>query len=271
MSIYLFISFALKKKIEINNITIEIIFDFLNELLNLNWSLSYLDRARFDFRAFLSWMFNNKITNIPSNLVIPKINWHNREKIKSYYSIDEIQDLLNAIDTNTEQGKEDFLIFNLICYLGLRISDVINLKISNIDFNTETISIIQWKTKKPLVLPLISNIKYALLDYLKNVRPSDSNIDYIFITKTKPYKQKITIKNSRKVTNYMIKAGIDINGRKHGYHALRFSLGELLLQENIDLYAISTILGHTSVKTTTVYLEVDISKLRDLALEVPLC
>ena len=67
----------------------------------------------------------------------------------------------------------------------------------------------------------------------------------------------------------MVKAGVDINGRKHGFHSLRFSFSTMLLTDNVDLYSISTILGHQDISTTMSYLDIDILKLRELALEVP--
>lgn len=67
----------------------------------------------------------------------------------------------------------------------------------------------------------------------------------------------------------MKKAGININGRKHGFHSLRFSFSTMLLKENVDLYSISTILGHQDIKTTMSYIDIDILKLKELALEVP--
>ena len=83
---------------------------------------------------------------------------------------------------------------NFVCYLGLRISDVINLELDNINFDNNTISIIQYKTKEKLFLPLIDQIKYPLIDYLKNIRPKDSELNYIFITNEKPYTHKIWLK-----------------------------------------------------------------------------
>ena len=88
-------------------------------------------------------------------------------------------------------------LISLICYLGLRISDVINLRLSNIDFNNNIISIIQYKTDNKLVLPLIDKVKYPLLDYLKSVRPNDTALDFIFITNTKPYVQNIKLKTHK--------------------------------------------------------------------------
>ena len=203
-------------------------------------------------------------------MILPKIVWHRKTNIRTYYTKEEVTKLLNTIDIRTKQGKEDYLILSLICYLGLRISDVINLKLSNIDFNNNTISIIQYKTDNKLLLPLIDKVKYPLLDYLKNVRPNDTELDYIFITNTKPYIQNTKLKTHKYIVeNYFIKAGVDINGRKHGFHSLRHSFSKSLLSEDTSLYSISNILGHKDIETTMYYLDIDTSKLKELALEVP--
>ena len=250
--------------------TKENIYNYFEECSKLSWSYSQQDRNKLDIKNFLNWTYQNKITKISGDMILPKIVWHRNTNIRTYYTKEEITKLLNVIDIRTKQGKEDYLIISLICYLGLRISDVINLKLSNIDFNNNIISIIQYKTDNQLVLPLIDKVKYPLLDYLKNVRPSDTNLDYIFITNKKPYKHHIELtKHNYKVKNYLIKASIDINGRKHGFHSLRHSFSTSLLNENISLYSISTILGHQDIRTTMSYLDIDTSKLKELALEVP--
>lgn len=250
--------------------TKENIYDYFNECSKLSWVLSYQDRNKLYIKKFLNWMHNNNLSKISGDMVLPKIVWHRKTNIRTYYTKDEVAKMLNAIDIRTKQGKEDYLILNLICYLGLRISDVINLKLSNINFHNNTISLIQYKTNNKLTLPLIDKIKYPLLDYLKNVRPNYTDLDYIFITTSKPYRHHIELKNHNYIVKkYLIKAGIDINERKHGFHSLRHSFSSLLLKENVSLYSISTILGHQDVKTTMTYLDIDTSKLKELALEVP--
>ena len=247
----------------------EDIYDYFNVCSNLSWNLTTQDRNKFDIKTFLNWAYQNKLTKISGDMILPKIVWHQNTNIRTYYTKEEIIKMLNAIDIRTKQGKEDYLILSLICYLGLRISDVVNLKLSNIDFNENIISIIQYKTDNLLTLPLIDKVKYPLLDYLKNVRPK-CDLDYVFITYEEPYKHNEKIRyHSCKVKNYLIKAGIDIKGRKHGFHSLRHSFSSLLLKENISLYSISTILGHQDIKTTMTYLDIDTSKLKELALEVP--
>lgn len=268
--IYLFEQYLISLEKNFKSFSNENVYDYFEECSKLSWGLSYQDRNKLDIKIFLNWTYQNKLTKISGDMILPKIVWHRKTNIKTYYTKEEITKLLNVIDIRTKQGKEDYLIISLICYLGLRISDVINLKLSNINFNTNTISIIQYKTNNKLILPLIDKVKYPLLDYLKNVRPKDADLDYIFITNEKPYRHHIELKtHSYIVKNYMLKAKININGRKHGFHSLRHSMASLLLKKDIPLYSISTILGHQDIKTTMTYLDIDTSKLKELALEVP--
>lgn len=268
--VYLLEKYLVSMNKTFNTFTKENIYDYFSECSKLSWGYSRQDRNKFYIKAFLNWTYVNNLTKISGDMVLPKIVWHRKTNIRTYYNQDEVIKLLNAVDIRTKKGKEDYLILCLICYLGLRISDVINLKLSNIDFNENIISIIQYKTTSKLTLPLIDKVKYPLLDYLKNVRPHTTDIDYIFITNEEPYRHKEKLKShSYIVKNYLIKAGVDINGRKHGFHSLRHSFSTFLLNENISLYSISTILGHQDIKTTMEYLDINTSKLKELALEVP--
>ncbi len=268
--IYLLEKYLISIEKTFKTFTKENIYDYFNECSKLPWKYSNQDRNKLDVKLFLNWTYQNKFTKISGDMILPKIIWHKKTNIRTYYTQKEITKLLNAIDIKTNQGKENYLILSLICYLGLRISDVVNLKLNNIDFNENTISIIQYKTDNKLTLPLIDKVKYPLLDYLKNVRPNNTNIDYIFITNEEPYRHKVELKkHSYIVQNYLIKAGININGRKHGFHSLRHSFSTALLRENTSLYSISTILGHQDIRTTMNYLDIDTLKFKELALEVP--
>lgn len=262
-------NFLIKNNKTFKTFNKENIYDYFNKCSKLSWVLPYNDENKQNIKLFLNWAYQNNLVKISGDMVLPKIVWHRNANIRTYYTKEEITKMLNAIDIRTKQGKEDYLILSLICYLGLRISDVVNLRLSNINFNENKISIIQYKTDNLLTLPLIDKVKYPLLDYLKNVRPK-CDLDYVFITLKKPYRQHIELKTyNHKVKNYFIKANVDINGRKHGFHSLRHSFSTLLLKENTSLYSISTILGHQDVKTTMTYLDIDTSKLKELALEVP--
>lgn len=189
----------------------------------------------------------------------------------SYYTIDEINQILKQVDRSTKRGKRDFAILLLSIVYGLRNSDIVHLKKENILWNENKIELIQYKTKKLLELPLTENVKYALLDYLKNARP---NIDspYIFLP-TKPPYTYIDMKNYsslyKSAEQYIKKAGIDIGNRKRGLHSLRHSLASNMLKNNIEISTISGILGHSSIDVTNIYLSISEEQLRKLALEVP--
>ena len=246
------------------------VYNYIELYDSYNHVLSYKDRNKLNIRLFLNWAFENNYSKYSGNMILPKIVWHRETNIRTYYTKDEITKLLDVIDRRTKKGKEDYLIISLICYLGLRISDVVYLKINDIDFNENIIKVIQNKTNEKLILPLIDQVKYPLLDYLKNVRPSEATSDYIFIKQSEPHEHniKLTLHNYM-IRRYFIKAGIEINGRKAGFHALRHSFSTMLLNENVPLYSISTMLGHKKIDTTMLYLDIDTSKLKELALEVP--
>ena len=188
----------------------------------------------------------------------------------SYYTIEEINLILKQVNRKTKRGKRDFAILLLAIVYGLRNSDIIRLKYENILWNENKIELIQHKTKKLLELPLTDNVKYAIIDYLKNARP-EIETDYIFLP-TKPPYSYIDKENAsslyKSVADYIKKAGID-KGRKRGLHALRHSLASNMLKNNIEISTISGILGHSSIDVTNVYLSIGEEQLRKLALEVP--
>lgn len=269
-AVFLFYQYLISISKTFKTISKEDIYNYFEECSRINWDLSYQDRNKYDIKIFFNWTYQNNLTKISGDMILPKIVWHRKTNIRTCYTKEEVTKLLNVIDIRNKQGKEDYLIISLICYLGLRISDVVNLKLSNIDFNSNIISIIQYKTDNYLTLPLIDKVKYPLLDYLKNVRPNNTDLDYVFITFDEPYRHHIELKtHGYIVRKYLTEAGIDINGRKHGFHSLRHSFSTLLLNENTSLYSISNILGHEDIRTTMSYLDINISKLKELALEVP--
>ena len=269
-SVYWFINYLNYYDLNLRNFNRENLYDYLNMCTTNGWSYTYQDSNKYFVIKFLNWCFESRLTKLSGNMVVPKMVWHQKTNIRSSYSQEELRKLLNAIDTNTASGKEDMLIISLICYLGLRISDVISLKLSDIDFNENTIKVIQNKTRNEIMLPLIEEIKYPLLDYLKTVRPQTNEVDEVFITNVKPYKIKNQIKSNKTlIKKYMKKAGIKINERKCGFHSLRHSFATSLLSEDTPLRTISTLMGHLHNDVTTEYLDIDISKLKELALEVP--
>lgn len=251
------------------DITFECVYDYFN-CMNNEYSKQTIASIQSMIRDIYNWLYDNKYIHFSGNAVLPYIKRNPRDKLISYYSKEEIDQLLSCIDTNTNYGKCVYAVISILAHLGLRAGDVIRLKFSNIDWIHNRIEIVQQKTDNPLSLPLVEEVKYPLIDYIKNARPDSIDKDYIFITINAPYlRYKSSSAIHRMVTESMRIAGIEFEGRHHGPHALRHSLATSLMNENVPLSAISSILGHQSTMATEVYLTVDETHLKELSLEVP--
>lgn len=261
-----------KKKYNLNKIKMNIVHEYITLYDNNNYSNSYRQNNKIIIHNFFNWLYKNNLSSFSGDALLPRIICRTRENIIETYNIDEVVKLLNSIDISTNEGKELYLIMCLISFQGFRVCDIVNLKITDIDFNQKTISIIQHKTKIPLILPLVDEVKYALLDYMKNVRPQVYTTKFVFIESEEPYLQKSSIKaKAYMVKKALINAGIDIGSRSAGYHIFRHSFSTILLNSNTDLKVLSKLLGHLDLDSTMIYVEIDKSKLKELALEVPIC
>lgn len=241
-------------------------YNFIN---NLDYSLRYKEELTYEVRRIIDWLYDNNKIDFDGHSLFPRIVGQSRSNLISYYNNDEIERLLNSVDITTSIGKRDYLILSILVYLGFRISDVVELKLSDINWNLNTISIVQQKTQNNLTLPLIDEVKYPLLDYLKNVG-KDVDEDYIFITNNAPIGKYNSKGFWHIVTKYMDKANIDYTNKHHGTHSLRHSLASNLLKDNIPITTISSVLGHSAIKTTQKYLTIDTNNLKELSLEVNL-
>ena len=221
-------------------------------------------------REIYDWLYEKQYVSFSGKQAIPFVRRDPRDKILSYYSREEICQTLSCIDTESRSGKYAYAVVSLLAYLGIRAGDIILLKFSNIDWENNIIHINQQKTGKPLSLPLLDEVKYPLLDYIKNARPKSKDEDYVFATAIAPYTRlNNTGSIYRIVTKCMNIAGIEFEGRHHGSHALRHSLASDLLQNDVPISAIASILGHSSTRATEAYLTIDETHLKELTLEVP--
>ena len=221
-------------------------------------------------RETLDWFYRKNIITFSGREAFPLIRRDTRGKLLSTYTNEEIQQILNIINTDTKHGKCIYSILTILAYLGLRAGDIINLKFENVDFTNNEIKFYQTKTQQLLTLPLIDEVKYPLLDYIKNGRPQSKDVEYVFSTMYAPYtKYNDTSSIFRMVDESMKKAGINYSNKHHGPHSLRHSLATNMISNNVPISAISQILGHNNIKTTEIYITKDTTHLRELTLEVP--
>ena len=247
-----------------NNFDLSFISKYIN---NSNYSHSSKCLIASILKKFFNFTFIQNITSFSGNDVFFKIKRNPHDRILSFYSTDEISKLISVINTSSDTGKRNYAIILLAATLGFRASDIVNLKFEDIDWDNKLIRITQQKNKKELIQPFTDEIYFALLDYLKNAR-HETNSSNVFVSLRPPYQALSTSALYLFTSNYFKLSNIDISHKKHGIHALRHSLANNMLHDNISLQDISVSLGHTFISTTTMYTNIDINTLKLLSLEV---
>lgn len=153
--------------------------------------------------------------------------------------------------------------------MGFRSGDIAKLKISEIDFISNTIKIIQEKTGVPLELEMPDEVSGSLYMHIENSKKHHYSDDYVFHSMTAPYIRLSTSIIRHVINDCMKRAKIDINGRKHGAHAFRSSLASSMVNDNASYEVVRKILGHADPNVIKRYAKTDIEKLRVCAIEPP--
>lgn len=218
--------------------------------------------------VYLHWLYLHGVTNQDFSLLLPDFK-RSPAKLPQTWTSEEIERILAAIDTESPTGKRNYAMFLLMARTGLRISDVVTLKFSNIDWKNNSISLVQQKTGNNLGLPLSKELGMAIISYLKNGRPQSSS-DFIFIRHTAPYGPLGYHNNfNTEVRKYMRRAGVTMLVERHvGVHTFRHSFATNMLKAETSLQDISQILGHSNINVTETYLRVDIEQLRLCSLDL---
>ncbi len=252
---------------ELNGITPTLISKYIESLVGfapvtIAWRISIL-------RQYFNFAYLNKYVDNSIEYYLPKAPQRVYTKLPTVWTEEQINSLVNAIDTTSPIGKRDYAMMLIGARLGMRIGDIINLKLSDINWEQKEITIIQNKTKEPLITPLTNDVGWALIDYLKNGRPI-TECENVFVVHNAPYKGcplKSTLRNN--FNKALKRAGIQTEKTKRcGWHSLRHSLATNLLQNKVETTTISDILGHSNPNIVKNYLRVDIDNLRICALEV---
>jgi len=219
-------------------------------------------------RLLMRHLYKTGIQQTDLSEFVPKVK-PKTDGIPSVYTPDEIESMLNHFNRTNPKGIRDYAMVLLAVRLGMRASDICSLKFENIDWQANTISFIAQKNQKSAVLPLISEVGHAIIDYLQHSRPETTD-KHIFVRLQKPFRELQPSGLHTIVTQAIRNAGIIIpSGKRHGPHALRASLATEMLAHNTPLPIISETLTHTCTDTTKIYLKVDVSHLRQCSLEVP--
>ena len=265
--LFFFIDYLDSRNVQdINDIKSEMISDYVKTIFpHHEKSISAILTT---LRMFLRFLYLNEYTKNDLTISVPKQKKYYYPSVPSTWRAEEVRRMLEIIDRGNPTGKRNYAIMLLVARLGIRVGDVKKLKLSDLNWKTKSIVFTQEKTKNSASYPILNDIGWAIIDYLKNARPISSS-PYIFIRMNAPFEAFGKDANLHNIiTKYTRLAGISIpKGKRHGLHSLRHSLASGLLEQGTPLPIISEILGHLNAKSTSVYLRTDIEGLRACALD----
>lgn len=218
-------------------------------------------------RAFFRFLYQEGI--VPDDLAskMPMVKARKQAAIPSVWTHEELKQLIGAIDRGSPKGRRDYAIILIACRLGLRCTDIKNLCFENFNWAEKKLCFTQSKTGQPMELPLVPDVGWAVIDYLKYGRPKvdSSRIFVRHIAPFLPFSEGDHL--DQLIRTYMVKAHIPMHGRHRGMHSLRHTMASVLLEKDTPLPVISDIIGHLDTNSTAVYLKVDMERLAECPLD----
>lgn len=222
-----------------------------------------------DLRSFMRFLCMEGAVSEDLSKHVPKVRVPRGARIPSVWSRKDVDAILAAVDRSSPKGKRDYAILMLACRLGLRVGDIRNLRLDNLDWKENRVVLQQEKTGVPVILPLTEDVGRAILDYLQHGRPQTQHRE-VFLRVNAPIEPFATNDNLHHIITVhrqRAKVGLDRMERK-GMHSLRHSVATRLLEVGTPLETIASVMGHLSLESTQLYAKVDIDALRTAALDM---
>ena len=236
---------------EINEISFQIIRTWIASLLEKGINPRSVNRKISTLKTYFKFLIREGelIENPMIKVVAPK----SKKRLPIFIEEDQIKSLLNEVQFESGFiGQRNKLIIELFYVTGIRLSELINIKISDVDFSNQSIKVLG-KRKKERIIPLSSNMINSLDNFIKNNHKNHflfTNLDGV----------KLYTKLVYRVVNKYIAKISSVN--KKSPHILRHTFATHMLNNGADINAIKELLGHANLSATQVYTHNTIEKLK---------
>jgi integrase/recombinase XerC len=244
---------------EIDHLTIR---EWMAALHSLNKKKTSIARKLASLRTFFQFLVREGVleTNPAKLVATPRIE----RKLPTHLSMEDAVRFIETPDLNTDLGKRDRAILEFLYATGVRVGELVNLNLPDIDFREKLVRV-TGKRKKQRILPFGEPALQALMYYLNETRPvflnncppSERDENAVFLN----YQgTRITTRSVGRMVDKYIKLCAEIN-RDISPHSLRHSFATHLLDSGADLRDIQELLGHARLSTTQIYTQVSMEKL----------
>ncbi len=240
-------------------VTTDHLHEFINYINQFNFTATTQARIISGLRAFFKYLaLENVVTGDPTELLEgPKLG----RKLPDTLSVEDIDNLINAIDLSKPEGERNKAMLETLYSSGLRVSELVNLKISNIYSEIGFLKI-TGKGNKERLVPIgktaLKQIKNYVESYRNHLDIKKGNEDFLFLNR-----------NGRKLTRVMVftiikNLAVKIGLKKNiSPHTFRHSFATHLVEGGADLRAVQEMLGHESITTTEIYTHLNREYLRE--------
>ena len=233
---------------------------FLGDLLDRGISKKSVARKLSSIRSLMKFLVKQNVivSNSAANVVTPKLP----KKLPVFLDEPSVEKMMNMPDCSQTEGLRDRAILELLYGTGIRLNELLQLNISDIDFHGDTIKVLG-KGRKHRIVPLGSKAKDALKKYLiqRDQLYSDGTSEHdrraVFLS---AHGKRMYPKGVYIIVNRYIGSVSDLE--KKSPHVLRHSFATHLLNHGADLRAVKELLGHESLSTTQLYTHVTVDRLK---------
>ena len=252
LDLTLFFDFLNKSNINYLYLNKDNVLAYLKYLDKMNLKNSTISRRISALRTFYNYLMNEGLIN--SNIFLNVKNPKLEKKLPNYLNYTEMEELLESIDIKTDEGLKRRLLIEMFYSTGCRVSEMINIKVKDIDFKDKKIRIMGKGSKERIVY----YGDYAK-KYLDKYLSKGLDKDYLFVNK---HGDKYTVEEIELIVKDIMK---HLSIKTHVTpHTLRHTFATHLLNNGADIRSVQELLGHSNLSTTGIYTHVSSDRLKEV-------
>lgn len=249
------------KNKDLNEIDYNFLRSYLTFLYDKNYTSKSISRHISSLKSFFKYLIQNDVIKVNPMILIsnPKVI----KTLPNYMNYNDLEKVLSIPDKNDVLGLRNALILELLYSSGIRVSELVNIKLSDIDFSNNRILILGKGNKQRFVLygKVCSDLLNDYLNKSRNLLLKKEN-NYLLLNK---FGNKITDRAIRMIIDDVVKKSC--LKLKISPHTFRHTFATHLLNEGADLKIVQELLGHENISTTGIYTHVSNERLRKTYLD----
>jgi site-specific recombinase XerD len=238
---------------------------FLNGRVQKNWKSQTFRTYYMSLLVFFRWCVkhNHLEDNYVTYIQLPKQDKSLPKKLSQQEASRLLELCFNYPYTQKYVRYRNYALFSMFLYAGLRKNELLNLKLSDVDIENQTV-FVKGKGNKERIIPMNSKLTYALEQYLQKRKAQKKTCPEFFTSSNRNL--GFTESGLKRLVLLMRKElGVDFK-----VHELRHTFATLMLEGGCDIYSLSKMMGHSDIKTTTIYLSATAEHLRSQITKHPL-